>query len=88
LGVWASRSPKSKGKLAFFRSVQFVKFKDVVVPGQVLEIEILIGEDNPRIEISGRPLDRLIQRIVGERIVALVDKKLKAEISAIELVVI
>jgi len=65
-----------------------VKFKDVVVPGQVLEIEILIGEDNPRIEISGRPLDRLIQRIVGERIVALVDKKPKAEISAIELVVI
>ena len=89
LGVWAYQHSEFQGKLAFFRSIQGeVKFKDKVGLGDNLIIEIAVGEKNPRIEISGRPPDRLIQRIIGERFTAFVDKKRKAEISGIELIIV
>lgn len=88
LGIWAYQHSEFQGKLAFFRSVQGVKFKDKVIPGSDLAVEIPVEENNPRIEISGRMPDRLIQRIIGENITAFVDKKLKVEISGIELVIV
>jgi len=98
LGIWLAQHPESEGKIAFFRRLLGeVKFFGMVVPSDVLMIEIPVskesekaGEDymgSPRIEISGRP-DRLIEKAVAENIIARVDKKLKASIAGIELSIV
>lgn len=88
LGMWAAQHSEFEGKLAFFKSISGeVKFKGMVVPSDNLSVEIPVDEENPRIEISGRP-GRLIQRIIGENFVAKVDKNSKATISRLELIIV
>jgi len=97
LGVWAAQYPEFEGKLAYFRSIQGeVRFIGKVIPSDLLVVEIPVREErleeggvdeNPRIEIRGRP-GRLIQRVIGENFIARVNKKTKATISHIELIII
>lgn len=99
LGVWLAQHPESEGKIAFFRRLLGdVKFFGMIIPSNVLIIEIPVKKENeeakeegdmgnPRIEISGRP-DRLIEKAVAENIIAKVDKDLKASIAGIELSIV
>ncbi len=88
LGIWLAQHSESEEKMAFFRRVfGEVKFFGVVVPSDILTIEIPVAEGNPRIEISGRP-DRPIERAIAENIVAKVKGDNKAVISGIELSIV
>ncbi len=97
LGIWAAQYSEFKGKLAYFRSIQGeTRFVGKIVPSDLLVIEMPVREErleesgideNPRIEIRGRP-GRLIQRVIGENFIVGVNKETKATISHIELIII
>ncbi len=97
LGVWAAQYSEFEGKLAYFRGIQGeVRFIGKIVPSDLLVVEMPVREErleeggideNPRIEIRGRP-GRLIQRVIGENFIAVVNKETKATISRIELIII
>jgi 3-hydroxymyristoyl/3-hydroxydecanoyl-(acyl carrier protein) dehydratase len=99
LGIWLAQHPESEGKIAFLRRLLGdVKFFGMVIPLDVLIIEIPVREENgeirekddmgnPRIEILSKP-NRLIGKAVAEDIVAKVDKTLKASIAGIELSIV
>ena len=88
LGIWLAQHSESEEKIAFFRRVfGEVKLFGMVIPSDILTIEIPVAEGNPRIEISGRP-DRPIERAIAESIVAKVRGDNKAVISGIELSIV
>jgi len=84
LGIWLAQHAESKEKIAFFRRVLGeVKFYGMVVPSDLLVVEIPVEEGNPRIEISGRP-DKLLRRAVARDIIAKVGNTNRAVVSGIE----
>lgn len=98
LGVWLAQHPESEGKIAFFRRIMGdIKFSGMVVPSDLLiveipverdaETEVVEQEENPRIEMSGRP-DRMIEKAIAENIIAKVGKNPKAFISGVELSIV